>query len=69
MSDARARIVGGAAVLLVRDVAAAAEYYRDRLGFRYDRLWGEPPCFCIVWRDGNHLMLREAAEVTMSRSA
>ena len=48
-----------APVLLVRDVAAAADYYRDQLGFSYDRLWGEPPNFCMVQRDGLTVMLGE----------
>ena len=51
------RIVGSAPILLVTDVEAAANYYRDKVGFRYDRLWGDPPGFCILGRDGFHLML------------
>ena len=43
-------IKDGAPVLLVADVEAAANYYRDQLGFRYDQLWGDPPGFCILWR-------------------
>ena len=49
-----------APVLLVRDVVAAANYYRDQLGFTYDRFWGDPPGFCMVHRDGNVLMLSQA---------
>ena len=37
-------------VLQVSDVVASAKFY-EKLGFRYDRLWGEPPMFCIVQRD------------------
>jgi predicted lactoylglutathione lyase len=55
-----ARIVSHAPVLLVRDVVAAAGYYRDRLGFSYDRLWGEPPDFCMVERDDHTVMLSQA---------
>lgn len=54
------KILSGAPVLLVRDVEAAAAYFRDKLGFSYDRLWGEPPDFCMVRRDGNTVMLSEA---------
>ncbi|MEO0345700.1 MAG: hypothetical protein AAF229_05535 [Pseudomonadota bacterium] len=43
-------IKDGAPVLLVADVEAAANYYRDQLGFRYDQPWGDPPGFCILWR-------------------
>jgi predicted enzyme related to lactoylglutathione lyase len=44
---------------LVDDVVATAEYYRDKLGFQYDRFWGEPPCFCMVTRNGVTLMLSQ----------
>jgi catechol 2,3-dioxygenase-like lactoylglutathione lyase family enzyme len=47
---------------VVEDVVASAEYYRDRLGFRYDRLWGEPPTFCMVYRSGVVIMLSQLAE-------
>lgn len=49
-----------APVLLVRDVGASANYFRDKLGFSYDRLWGEPPNFCMVRRDGHTVMLSQA---------
>lgn len=48
-----------APVLLVRDVVTAADYYRDKLGFAYDRLWGDPPNFCMVQRDGLTVMLSQ----------
>lgn len=54
------RLLSVAPVLLVRDVVAAAEYFRDCLGFGYDRLWGEPPNFCMVRRDGCTIMLSQA---------
>ncbi|HXX64454.1 MAG TPA: VOC family protein [Bacteroidota bacterium] len=54
------QIQGVAPVLLVRDVLASANYFRDKLGFSYDRLWGEPPAFCMVRRDGHTVMLSEA---------
>lgn len=46
-------------VLLVRDVAKAAAYYTDKLGFRSERFWGEPPTFTIVWRDRVAVMLNQ----------
>lgn len=49
-----------AAVLLVKDVFAAADHYRDKLGFAYDGFFGEPPSFCILHRDGCYLMLKQA---------
>lgn len=53
-------LTSAAPVLLVRDVVAAAEHYRDRLGFTFERFWGEPPNFVIVARDGCSVMLRQA---------
>jgi hypothetical protein len=54
------KLTGSAPVLLVRDVVVAANYYRDSLGFSYDRFWGEPPKFVILERDGLRLMLDQA---------
>lgn len=43
----------------VENVESAANFYRDRLGFQYDRFWGEPPCFCMVGRNGITIMLSQ----------
>jgi len=48
--------------LIVDDVVATANFYRDRLGFHYDRFWGDPPCFCMVRRAGITIMLKQLAE-------
>lgn len=55
-----AQLTANAAILLVRDVVASANYYRDCLGFTFDRLWGEPPDFVILHRDNCRLMLQQA---------
>lgn len=44
---------------LVDDVVSSANFYRDKLGFAYDRFWGEPPGFCMVWRRGIVIMLKQ----------
>lgn len=54
-----AKLTGSAPILLVKDVVAAANYWRDQVGFQYDRFWGEPPNFCILERDGLRLMLSQ----------
>ena len=54
------KLTGSAPVLLVADVVKAANYYRDQLGFSYDRFWNEPPDFCMVKRDGFIVMLAQA---------
>jgi catechol 2,3-dioxygenase-like lactoylglutathione lyase family enzyme len=57
---ADAKLESSAAILLVRDIVGAAHYYRDRLGFTFDRFWGEPPNFVILFRDSCRLMLHLA---------
>ena len=59
---AKSKIVGSAPILLVKDVVASADYYRDKVGFSYERVWGEPPSFCILWRDNYHLMLSQVED-------
>lgn len=44
---------------IVDDVVATATYYRDKLGFNYDRFWNEPPSFCMVRRSGIVIMLAQ----------
>lgn len=56
----KAKINGSAPILLVKDVEASANYYRDKVGFKYERFWGDPPGFCILHRDGFDLMLSRA---------
>lgn len=53
------KLIGSAPVLLVKSVVASADYYRDKAGFSYERFWGDPPGFCILWRDDFHLMLNQ----------
>jgi predicted enzyme related to lactoylglutathione lyase len=45
--------------LIVDDVVKTADYYRDKLGFGYERFWGDPPGFCMVRRNGVTIMLRQ----------
>ena len=57
-----AKFTSSAPVLFVRDVRASAEHYRDTMGFRFDRFYGEPPSFVILGRDGFHVMLKTASD-------
>jgi predicted enzyme related to lactoylglutathione lyase len=43
----------------VDDVVASADYYRDKLGFDNEGLWGEPPAFCMAGRNGVVIMLSQ----------
>ena len=45
-------------ILFVRDVPAAAAFYRDKLGFQIDFLHGQPPFYGSVSRDRACLHLR-----------
>jgi hypothetical protein len=38
-------------VFLVDDIVAATEYYRDKLGFTVEFLYGEPPTYAAVNRN------------------
>lgn len=44
--------------IFVTDMAHAVAFYRDRLGFSVEYLWGEPPFYGLVARDGVGLNLR-----------
>ncbi|MDQ8201816.1 VOC family protein [Pelagicoccus sp. SDUM812003] len=59
-TDSKAKLTASSPILLVKDVVAAANHYRDAMGFHYDRFWGEPPNFVILKRDGLFVMLRQA---------
>ena len=52
---------------IVDDVVATANHYRDKLGFRCDRFWGEPPCFCMVHRNGVVVMLSQLSKTGVIR--
>ena len=53
------KITASAPVLLVSDVVASANYFRDCVGFDYKDFYGEPRSFCICHRDGHYLMLAQ----------
>jgi len=55
----RGKIIGSAPILLVADVVKSASYFQDKLGFAYERFWGDPPCFCMPRRDGHVVMLSQ----------
>jgi catechol 2,3-dioxygenase-like lactoylglutathione lyase family enzyme len=44
------QITGHATVLYVKDLPVALAYYRDKLGFTGEFIWGDPPyyaCLCL----------------------
>ena len=54
------KITASAPILLVRDVVASANYFRESVGFSYKEFYGVPPDFCILHRDDHYLMLAAA---------
>ena len=52
---------------IVDDVVTTANYYRDKLGFHYERFWGEPPSFCMVKRSGVVIMLGQLEKAGVMR--
>jgi uncharacterized glyoxalase superfamily protein PhnB len=56
-------------ILFVRNVAAAATFYEEQLGFRIDFLHGEPPFYGSVSRDGACLHLRFVHQTNFSELA
>ncbi len=56
------RVTAQAAVLLVRDLRQSLAFWQDVLGFGEPSLWGEPPGFAILRRDGAYVMLGQARE-------
>ena len=52
---------------IVDDVVTTANYYRDKLGFHYERFWNEPPSFCMVTRSGIVIMLAQLENTGVMR--
>ena len=51
-----------APVLEVRNVKASEAFYREKVGFGPGSFAGDPPCFCIVRRDGVSIFLDQSRE-------
>jgi uncharacterized glyoxalase superfamily protein PhnB len=54
------KLTSCAPVLLVKDIPEAVEYYREKLGFEYGEMYGDPPAFAICARDGFDIMFSKA---------
>jgi hypothetical protein len=55
----KAKVTSSAPVLLVKDVVQSAAYWRDKLGFTEQKLFGHPPNFAMVERDILTVMLAQ----------
>lgn len=54
--------------LVVPDVVAAAEYYRDFLGFTILGYWADPPVYSMVSRDGVEIHFGKSETVGVSNA-
>lgn len=54
------KFVDSATTIEVKDVVASERFYREKLGFNGGVFYGEPPTFCIVWRDKVTVFLDKA---------
>lgn len=51
-----------AAQLFVAGIEASASFYKDKLGFQVDFIYGDPPFYGQVSRDSAHLALKQVDE-------
>lgn len=58
MSEQNSALKSIVPILFVRDVPKSADYFRDKLGFVIDFLYGEPPFYGAVSRDEVCIHLR-----------
>ena len=58
------RVLRVAPVLLVKDIQASVAFWRDRVGFDTDEIYGDPPNFAMPTRDGVTFMLVQVPEGT-----
>jgi uncharacterized glyoxalase superfamily protein PhnB len=52
--------------LFVRDIVAASEFYSRKLGFSVAFIYGEPPFYAQVFRDGARLNLRQVDDAVLA---
>jgi uncharacterized glyoxalase superfamily protein PhnB len=67
--DANLTLKPAVPILFVKDVVAAAAYYRDKLGFEIDFLYGNPPFYGAVRRDRACLHLRLVCSLSFANMA
>jgi len=53
----RSRLLSTSPLLVVSDLQRSIAFCRDVLGFDEASVWGEPPCFAMLFRGGFELML------------
>jgi catechol 2,3-dioxygenase-like lactoylglutathione lyase family enzyme len=53
----RPRAIATNPLLIVSDLQRSLDFYTQKLGFVEPAVWGDPPCFAMMNRDGFDLML------------
>ena len=66
---AEPRCISAVPILFVRDVGAAAAWYGARLGFVTEFLFGDPPFYGSVGRDGVRVHLRHVDQPNFAELA
>lgn len=56
-ANSRPRLRAVTPDLIVSDLQRSIDFYCQKLGFVEPSVWGEPPCFAMINRDGFELML------------
>jgi predicted enzyme related to lactoylglutathione lyase len=57
MATKRTSVIASTPLLVVSDLQRSVDFYTQRLGYREPGVWGQPPCFAMMHRDGFDLML------------
>jgi hypothetical protein len=63
----RRRVRTTTPLLVVTDLERSLDFYTRQVGFGEPGIWGQPPCFAMVHRDGFELMLSLATESSCRR--
>ena len=53
----RAKLTSSTPLFVVSGLTRSVEFYVQELAFQDPSLWGEPPCFGLIHRDGVEIML------------
>jgi catechol 2,3-dioxygenase-like lactoylglutathione lyase family enzyme len=55
-----AKILRTTPLFVVSDLRKSLDFYGQKLHFTKQSVWGEPPCFAMIFRDGFEIMLSVA---------
>jgi catechol 2,3-dioxygenase-like lactoylglutathione lyase family enzyme len=67
MPPERTKVLTSTPSIVVSNLEKSLEFYRGKLGFGDPGVWGEPPCFAMLNRNGFDLMLTLAENESLVR--